>query len=198
MRRQAATNASSPSHPPPITPQVTHSQRLRFTTVNPGSTAITFRNLLDTIGFAVTAILGYDLFDQVRLSAVEVWAVPAIGSSTQVAVEFTGSVAGGLGDGRIHSDNSMGVQPAHLVARPSAMSQTAQWQTSSATQAFTVTAPAGAVIDVSLSYRNQSLLAPVAMQNALVAATIGDVVFRGLDGLAVAGTNFPAQAPTVN
>jgi len=186
------------SHPPPINPQLIYGQRFRFVSVNPAVSAITYRNLLDIIGIATTAVQGYDLFDQVRLGSVEVWSMPAIGTSVQCSVEFTGAVAGGLGDGRIHADNSMGIEPAHVVARPAALSQTAQWQTSSAVQAFVLNVPAGSVIDVTLAFRNQSLLAPVAMANALVAATVGDVFYRGLDGLASAGTNFTAQAPVVN
>jgi len=159
---------------------------------------ITFENLLDSIGVAVTAVLGYQVFDQVRLSSVEVWSLPAIGTSNLVSVQFSGATAGSFGDGTVHSDNSMGIEPAHVLAHPNSLSQSAQWQISSAGNAFALTCPTGSVIDVTCSFKTLSTQAPTALQNALVAATVGDIFYRGLDGLATAGTSLPAQAPVVN
>jgi hypothetical protein len=185
------------SHPPPINPQLIYSQRFRFScTTAATNKVITFQDLLDMMGVAVTAILGYELFDQVKLSAVECWAVPILGANTQVSVQFAAAQAGGVGDGRVHSDSSMGIEPAHVLARPNVMSQTAQWQTyQSAGSCFLLTCPVGAVIDVACSFRTLSALAPTPAQNALVGATIGDIYYRGLDGLGAAATTLPAQAP---
>jgi hypothetical protein len=177
-----------------------YTQRFRFgcTTAATNKT-ITFQNLCDLMGVAITATSGYDLFDQVRMSAVEVWALPVIGASTTVSVAFGSNYQEGvLGDGRVHSDNSMGIEPAHVLARPSTMSQIAQWQVNSAAPAFSLSCPIGSVIDVILAFRTISTDPPTAMLNALVGATVGDIFYRGLDGLATATTTLPAVAPVTN
>jgi len=186
-------------HPPPIAPQITHHQRMRFTCSTAATNkVITFQNLLDSVLVAVTTILGYDLFDQVRVNFVDLWALPSIGTSASVTLQYAGQTLGVAGDGSVHSDNSMGIEPAYVHAVPQARSQAAQWQSSQAQEAFLLTCPVGSVIDVDMSFRTVSSNAPMAAQNALVAASIGDIVYRGLDGLAVAGTTLPAVAPITN
>jgi len=187
------------SHPPQINPQVVHRQRMRFTcTTAATALAISFRNLLDAILIATSATVGYDVFDQVRVNLVEVWAIPATAAATTVAVQYSGGVAGFSGDGRVYSDTSLGVQPAHVRCRPSAMSAAALWQVSAnATPAFALTCPVGSVVDVDLSFRTVATDAPTAAANALVGATVGEMYYRGLDGVATATTTLPAVAPTV-
>ncbi len=178
-------------------PQLSHRQRMRFSVGSAQTlTPIGYDDLLDTIIVAATATLGYDMFDQVKVNFVEMWAAPVIGGTTQVLVQFDGQTLGAVGDGRVHSDSSMGITPAHIKARPDPKSQAAQWQYSTAAQAFSVTAPAGAVIDVDLSFRTVQSIAPVLAQNALVGATAGELYYRGLDGAAIAGTAFTPIAPT--
>lgn len=184
-------------HPPPISAQITHRQRMRFVVVTTPQVgfAVTFADLLDTILVARTTSAGSDLFDHVRVNFVEIWASPAIGGSSLVGVEFSGTTLGAIGDGRVISDNSMGIEPAHIMARPQAKSQASQWQPSSGNTCFLVTAPVGAVIDVDLSFRTVTSIAPLAAQAALSGAVAGEIYYRGLDGLAAAGTVFQAQSP---
>jgi len=161
---------------------------------------ITFPNLLDTILMATTAIAPFDVYDQVRVEFVEVWAVPVVGGTAQVAVQFAGASLGLAGDGRVYSDNSMGIEPAHVKCRPDRLSGAGMWQNGAATaagipNAFLLTCPVGSVIDVKLSFKTIATQAPVAAGAASVGATVGDIFYRGLDGLAVAGTTLPAVAP---
>lgn len=146
---------------------------------------ITYQNLLDTILVATDATTVKDLFETVRVDSVEIWAVPAMGSTSTVSVEFNGLVAGSVGDQKIHSDTSMGVQPAHVIARPQAKSLASNFQTSSATNAFLLNVPAGAIIDVMLSFRS-TFGSTTTAQNAAVGATAGFLYLRGLDGVAKA------------
>jgi len=187
-------------HPPPIQPQITHRQRMRFVATTAqtatGSSPITYQNLLDTINIALTAATAVDLFDQVRVNFVEIWAAPAQGNApAQVALEYSGTTLGQAGDGRIHSDSSMGVEPAHVRAAPSRLSQSAQWQPSSAHTAFQITCPVQSIIDVDLSFRTVQSDAPLATQNVPAGATVGQLYYRGLDGLAIAGTEMPPVTP---
>jgi hypothetical protein len=179
------------AHPPQINSYgITHSTRLRFiTNAGVAQTAITFENLLDLIlvGTGVTSVS--DLFQQVKVRAVEMWAVPVVGGATSVQVEFRDQTAGFVGDAKIHTDTSMGIQPAHVRARPAVRSQSSLFQFSQAASAFTVTCPSGTVIDVELTFRGLPNLS-VNAQNASVATTTGAWYYRGLDGLAKATTVF--------
>jgi hypothetical protein len=194
-------------HPPAINPQVTHHQRMRFTvnaTAQPVGGKITFQNLLDTIAIGNGAgTTGFDLFDEVKVNFVELWSAPAQGTAGAVSLQYSGAVAGAIGDGRVYTDSSMGVEPAHIRARPARLSQAAQWQPSSASLAFAVGAvagavagnlPVGTVVDVDLSFRTVATSAVVATQNTFAVGAAGEMYYRGLDGLSIASTAFTPQA----
>jgi hypothetical protein len=174
-------------HPPQINGyEVTHSSRMRFTVTAAANQLITYQNLLDAILIATTAIAGFDLYDIVRVNYVEVWSQAALGTPSTVSVTYVTAT----GDRSVHTDTSLGVKPARVLAVPSKMSLASFYQLSAAGGCFSVTCPAGSVIDVDLTYKTAQVT-PVAAQNALVGATVGEMYFRGLDGLAAAGTNFP-------
>jgi len=183
-------------HPPPIQSfGITHATKLRFiTNAAVNQTVITFQNLLDTLNIATGAAASYQLFFRTRVRSVEMWATPVIGNATTVQCEFVGSTVGDQGDTRIHSDTSMGIEPAHVRASPAARSGVALFQGSSAQAAFSLTCPAGTVIDVELSFRGLPGIA-TATQNVPAAATVGAWYYRGLDGLAAAATVF---VPVIN
>jgi len=183
-------------HPLPIQSYgIVHSVKLRFVTnaaVN--QTTITFQNLMDAINIALTTVTAAQLFSRCRVRKVEMWATPVVGGAASVQCEFPGSVIGDQGDMKIHTDTSMGIEPAHVVARPAARSGLALFQGSSAQSAMLLTCPSGTVIDVSITYRGQPGVF-TATQNAPVGATAGAWYYRGLDGLAIAGTVF---VPVIN
>lgn len=187
----AARNDRAISHPPQIESYgIVHSTVLRFITNGAvAQTAITFENLLDLILVGTSATTVSDLFQQVKVRAVEMWAVPTVGTATTVQCEFRDQTAGFTGDAKIHSDTSMGVQPAHLRCRPAARSGSSLFQFSQATSAFTLTCPSGTVVDVHLTFRGLPNL-NVNAQNASVATTTGAWYYRGLDGLSKANTVF--------
>jgi hypothetical protein len=184
------------SHPPQIRGiQLTHSATVRFKVITATALApITFQNLLDTFLVATSAVAGYDVFQAVRIRRVRVWGMPQIGATNSVALEFAGVTAGSTGDQQIHTDTSMGVQPAHVDARPSPRSLASDYQVSSAAVAFNLSVPAGAVVDCELSFRGATYgIATVAAQNALAGANTGSFYVRGLDGLATATTNYTPE-----
>lgn len=185
------------SHPPEIQEYaVRHGTRLRFV-CNSAVVAqsITFQNLLDTMVVATTAVQGADLFYSVKVRAVEVWAAPVLGTAVTVAVDFSSATVGVTGDQRFHTDTSMGIEPAHVRAVPSRRSVASLFQTSSGDQAFTLSCPTGAVIDLELTFVQTSQTGfAVLAQNALVGATAGAPYWRGFDGLAIAGTKFTPVA----
>jgi hypothetical protein len=183
-------------HPPPIQSfGITHSTKLRFiATAAFAQTTVTFQNLMDLINIALTTVTAAQLFFRTRVRKVEMWANPALRTAVSVQCEFLGSVVGDQGDTKIHTDTSMGIEPAHVVARPAARSGLALFNGSSAQSAFVLTGPAGTVIDVELTYRGAPGMF-TATQNAPVGAVAGAWYYRGLDGLAIGATNF---VPVIN
>jgi hypothetical protein len=187
-------------HPPQLNRvNVTHSARLRFLVkATADSQDISFLNLCNTMLVATSAVAGSLLFQFVKLNKVEIWSATgqigvALGIPNTISVSFPSLTSGSDGNNMIHSDTSMSVYPAHVQARPSPNSLASKWQNSTDTGiAFNFVAPANSVIDVTLSLKNQFGFG-VAASTALVAATPGATYYRGLDGLAKAGTNFPVQ-----
>jgi len=188
------------THPPQIQEYaIRHGTRLRFVC---GSSVVaqqvTYQNLLDTMLVAITAILGYDLFYAVKVRAVEVWADAVAGNATTVSVQFPGAPVGGAGDQKFHTDTSMGIQPAHVRAVPTKRSGASLFQVSGNTECFKLTCPAGAVVDLELTFVQTSQVGTaVAVQNALVGANVGAPYWRGFDGLAAATTKFVPVADAV-
>jgi hypothetical protein len=179
-------------HPPPLPSYgITRETRMRFQSTAAASTQITFQNLLDTVLIAVGATVAADFFESVKVKSVEVWAVAALGTPVTASVIFTGTIVGAQGDQKVHTDTSMGIEPAHVKARPDPLTQVGQFQASSTDNAFLLTVPAGAVIDVSMTFRQPVLGQSVGSQNGLVGATTGVLYYRGLDGKTTALTNFP-------
>jgi len=178
-------------HPPQLDRyEIRHSQTLRFVTNASVQSNITFQNLLDTILLATSATAVYDMFDLVKINFVKVWGISSIGSVTTVQVAFEGQTIGQTGDNDIHTDTSVGVEPAYVCARPARKSLASDFQPSTAALAFILIAPSASVVDVSLSFRslpNQATLA----QHVAVGATVGSYDYRGLDGLATSTTQFP-------
>jgi len=191
-RNKNLNNSNLRMHPPQINGyEITHSKTLRFTaTAAATNTAITFTNLLNTIGIVSAATQGYLLFDQVKIRRVRVWGISALGTPSSVSVTFVGGSAGLQGDLVLHQDTSLGFEPAFVSAVPSSMCTCAFWQTVIGTTAFILTCPAGSTIDCDLSFRDTPGNTQAAT-GALVAGTVGAVYYRGLDGIAIATTNFP-------
>lgn len=172
-----------------------HGTRLRFVANVAVDQDITYKDLLDTMLVATSSTALYDLFLMVKCRAVEVWAAPLLGSAVNVGVAFDSVTSGELGDLRWHTDTSMGVQPAHVKARPSPKSQAAQFQPQSAAPAFHLSCPAGTVVDVELTFVQSAQQGANFATNVGVGLTTGAAYWRGLDGLAIATTKLTPVIP---
>jgi len=182
------------SHPPSI-PQlnIAHSVRMRYICNSGTNQNVTYQNLLDTFLVASGATAVWDVFQAVRIRAVEAWAVPVIGNASTVEVQFLGNVAGQYGKPQVFTDTSMGIQPAHVRAVPARKSTLALWQQSSTDVAFNLICPTGTVIDLELSFIGRFGV-PLAAQNVSAATSAGAFYIRGFDGLAIAATKFTPVA----
>jgi hypothetical protein len=191
--------------PPSLRDQLATSFTLRFLTTGnwAGSYTMTYQNLLDAWFVAGTATTAYQLFDFVKIRKVTVRAMAgpysatsAIMPTANVGVEFPGLVGGQFGSGKQRVGTGVGYDtPAYVSLAPDRMSQTAQYQPSTANEAFIVRATDGlrtpvygAVIDVQVSYKNSGDIAPAALGTARAGLTSGQLYFGGIDGLATANT----------
>jgi len=173
----------------------------RFTATAAATLNVSWVNLLDSLNMAATATTAYQLCDRVRVRAVEVWAASAAsGTPVTVSCEFAGVTAGFVGRSRIVSDTTIGTaRLAHIRLSPDRASQASQWQFSNGAPAFQLVVPAGAVIDVHLNLTvRDTNAAGTAVANPPAGATVGQVYVRGLDGIAVATTNFPPVSYTAD
>lgn len=191
--------------PPPLTDQLQVGMTLRFLTTGSwtGSLTVSYQNLLDAWLVAGTATTAYQLFDFVKIRKVTVRAMAgpygaasAIMPTANVGVEFPGLVGGQFGSGKQRIGTGVGIDtPAYVSTGPDPMSQSAQYQPSTANAAFIVravdglrTPVYGAVIDVQVSYKNSGDIAPAAVGTARAGMQPGQIYFGGLDGLAIANT----------
>jgi len=188
--------------------EVSWNKTLRFiSNSNNPATAVTFKNLLDSVLFAGTATLGYDLFDFVRVRKVEMWASGVSAAGAQATfqtctLEWSGIGTGSAGAGTAVSETTVGTAiPLHLVTRPPKGSRAALFQISSTDQAFTIRASGGTltcIVYVDLEFKNSNDVTPLLVGNAIAAATPGTIYFGGLDGARSAGTVWPsAFLPTI-
>ncbi len=175
---------------------LTHSVKMRFACTATTQLDISWKNLLDTWVVATTGTQGYQLFDAVRIRAIEVWSYSSAGPVTATII-YPGAVLGAQGDSTTHTDTSMGLQPAYVYAAPSKRSVASMFQPSSTNSAFDIYCSTGSVVDLSLTFRSSMAgFAPTTVTNALVSAQAGNVYVRGFDGVAAATTKFlPCGVP---
>lgn len=160
----------------------------RFTSTSGGVTVITDQLLLSAAGvMATTTTVGHSLFNAVKLQKVEIWTPPAAqGAAVTCSVLWP---PGNNSPSREVSDTSVSVTaPAHIVTTPPPNSLCGFWNSGAGATLFTIVAPPGSIIDVSMSLvMNDG--APANSQAAtLVAATVGHVYYCSLDSNISAGS----------
>ncbi len=151
---------------------------------------ITYQNLLDTWLMMTSATTAYDLYQAVRIRAVELWACSLANQVTTVELTWVGNASGAYATEKTATDTSVSLEPAHVRTTPGPLSPQGLWQQSANEVAFQLTCPANTVIDVEATFRSR-FTAQTAAQNAAVGGVTGTLVNRGLDGIAAATTQIP-------
>jgi len=194
-----------PRIPKTLTDQLQVGFVFRFVTTAQwtGSYTVTYANLLDAWFTAGSATTAYQLFDFVKVKKVVVRAMGAVEGATPilipqatVGVEFPGLVGGQFGSGKQRIGSGMGYdEPAMVSVSPDKLSQSAQYQPSTANPAFIVRAVdavrlaiQGAIIDVHVSLKNSGDISPASITSARAGLTPGNLYFGGIDGLAPSTT----------
>jgi hypothetical protein len=192
-RRRDAMLAQAiiPRPPQQPTQSLTRTHPFRYVANVSVAQGISWSNLMDTQVNASSATQGWQLYDAVRINSITIWGASSLGT-TSAFVTFVDKVTGKIGDQRGFSDTALSIgAPLYLRAVPSKKSATSQFQVGGSDIAFTISCPAAAVIELNLTFRNNyDAAATVAVTQALVSATPGDIYQRGFDGLAIATTKF--------
>jgi len=155
--------------------------KYRFVSTSGTATQITALSLCGaggSIGTTVTQVVAFA--GTVKVNSVEIWTpVAAQGSSATCSVEWLG-----LANTSIEvSDTSVSTAvPAHVFTRPPPNSPSSFWMLNNAGNVFNITAPAGSIIDVSLSFIIYDNEANIALPSIVVGtAVVTTVYFLSLD-----------------
>jgi hypothetical protein len=179
-------------HPKQISMVPKGTMCLRFqTSANSARYQFTVQNILDSLLFATSATVGYNLMQAIKVRYIEMWGIASAGTINNISIQY--DLVGSSGDtpGKVYTDTTLGTtEPSHLKVSPPAGSAAHQWQTNNNESFFILGVFSNTVIDICFDYVLPSALS-VQEQNALVGATAGTIYSRGLDGLATAATSFP-------
>lgn len=172
----------------------------RFTSATSGDIDVTYARLGGLYVMAGSTVTSFLFWDRLRLKGVRMFGTSGV---CDIAATFAGSAAGQVGDNVTHSDSSVGNTYIAKIPKgtnnaawlkPPKLSQASQWQlcTAAATGiCFTLTVATSVYIDIMVEYAgptksaNKNFAGP-----ALAAATLGDIVFVGLDGLPASTSMF--------
>jgi hypothetical protein len=167
--------------------------QFRYVSSSGNTKAITDTLLMTAAGVsAQTAVIGNSIYQSVRVNRIEIWSPPSSqGSAVTCSVLFpsTGTVAQSMA--REITDTTVSVaKPAHIVCSPPKESLCAFWQSGSYGQTlFSLTAPAGSIIDLWLSLvLADGAVATPAQTATLVGATVGNMYYCSLDSSTSAGS----------
>jgi len=159
----------------------------RFTSTSGTVTAITAKGLLLAAGAlgTITNSTVTSPFASVKLQKVEIWTPPASqGASSTCSVEWASQ---SNANNQEISDTTVSVAtPAHVRASPPRNSLASFWQSPGITnnQLFNLIAPAGSIIDVTLSLIMQDDDNGAAITGAVATAVVGTVYYLALDNVA--------------
>jgi len=194
MRKSKAERNQPPAH----LASFVGSKTIRFYAANGGAYGLQINDLLDLICVATTSTQAYRLFDSVRLRSIEIWGAASTASNTLVSIEEinSGGAAYLASRSQVLQDMVVGTaRAAHILYRPTPGTVQYSWFTAtvnSSSQILNITAPAGAVLDLTIEYTmadgNQGPSA-IASNSSFTTATAGNVYCRALC-IATSSTNW--------
>jgi len=171
---------------------------MRYRCVTNGNLTITVNDLLDQMGFIVTATTGYRLFQAVRLKKVEIWGSLYDQSTPVSNVMRFQWIAGANGSpSAVISDAALGASGvSHILARPPKGSNAWNWHSvsTSTVSVFNMLVGIGAIVELTFDYvvfDNVGGETPAALTQTLAGNTVGVIGSPGM-GTGVAATNVTA------
>ncbi len=174
---------SFPAQPPMLSANVKVRHVYRFTSATGTATAITDRNICQIIGgmctVANTTLKG--LSNAAKLHRISIWAPPASqGASVTCSILWnSGSFAPDI---EVSDSTNSTAVPARLSTRPPPGSSASFWMGETASNTmFTITAPAGSIIDVDVTHLLADTQAALTSYG-VAAGTLGAYYYLPLDG----------------
>jgi hypothetical protein len=173
-------------------------KRLRFVSTGPNDPSgysVTSTDLMDLYCMAVTSSSAYQIFNSVRVLAVEVWVPSALDTTNNAPVvnscfvEYPAMVLStGLGGKSVRIvDTSTSLdRAAHVRALPPEGSYASMWTTNTTVAGTNIlfnigAASTGCVVDVTIELTiRDSSLAPQPVTASVAGATVGQVYVRAL------------------
>jgi hypothetical protein len=163
---------------------ITFGHTYRFVSTSSTATAITPTFLLCSAGTIcyVTNSMAISLFGSVRVTRIRMWApVQSQGTAATCSVLWAGSVTPFYQDREI-SDTSVSVtKPAFIDCSPPQKSLAAFWQTESSNALFTLSAPVGTIIDVTLALTLQDEDGPAPATSTISTGVLSVQYYLSLD-----------------
>lgn len=155
----------------------------RFTSTSATSTAITPTSLLGAAGTMGTTVNSFvaPFSACVKVNSLKMWAPPpSQGSTATCSVDWVGSISSQVSNLEFSDTSNSVTTPATVRCVPPKQSLASFWQQAGSTTLFTLVAPVGTIIDVSLSLILQDDdTAPVGI--AVTTAAVGSVYYLSLD-----------------
>ncbi len=197
-RRRPEATSRGTEQPPPVPQTMSVFKRLRFVSSGPNDPSgysITNTDLMDLYCMAVTTNSAYQIFNAVRVVAVEVWVPSALDTTNNAPVinscfiEFPAMVTStGLGGRSVRvSDTSCSLdRAAHVRGVPPHGSYAEMWTTNTSVAGtnalFNIgAASTGCIVDLTIELAiRDSALAPQPVTAAVAGATVGQVYVRPL------------------
>jgi hypothetical protein len=154
---------------------------------------VTAANILDSVAIAATTTSLYQFHEFFRIRRIRAWCMGDGTTPVTLAIFLPGPQAY---DGQYKTDTSMSVSPAHLDIVPAEKGLVSFWQVSSTNVMLQVTLPINTIIELVLDWKTQYGGTAVACAAAGSGAAAGCVYRRGLDGTALAATNYVPAVPS--
>jgi hypothetical protein len=180
-------------HLPQLSIAMSQRETLRWQLKAAVSGNITAANILDSVAIAASSTSLYQFHEFFRIRRIRAWCMGDGTIPVTLAIFLPGPQAY---DGQYKTDTSMSVSPAHLDIVPNDKGLVSFWQVSSTNVMLQVTLPINTIIELVLDWKTQYGGTAVACSAAGSGATTGCVYRRGLDGTALAATNYVPAVPS--
>ncbi len=161
---------------------VSFSHTYRFVSTSGTSTVITPTSVLCAAGTVCTVVNSTctSFFGSFKINRVSIWTPPASqGSSATCSVTWNGNANS---PNKEISDTTVSVsRPAHVSTTPPPQSVAAFWQTPGTGNLFTIVAPTGSIIDISLQLILSDNDTPTSASSTVATASLAGVFYLSLD-----------------
>jgi hypothetical protein len=184
-RRNVSSGVSRAVKPPTLRPNIQTKHKFRFYSDTSASSTITNRNLLTAAGCIVTTnnSTATSVWMSVKIISVEVWSIPATGTST-CSVEWKGDTDyAGVSQQQVTDTSLSPTFPAHLISRPPSGTLSSFWhEGGSDTDLFTVSVDGSGIVDVTLQLILRDAPSSATATLSIASGTLGTMIYSPLDG----------------